>query len=129
MLATSLVAAFAALGGVGVATGAISAVQYQYGKKVTICHKGKTIAVAKQAVAAHVRKHDDAIGSCASVAAKKRAEKAKKAEAEKAKAERPEKAKAERSEHAKAESEKAGSEKSGQDRGAPGNGKGRGKGK
>lgn len=54
---------FAALGGVGVAQSAISAAQYQYGKKVTICHKGKTITVSKHAARAHLR-HHDTLGAC-----------------------------------------------------------------
>ena len=82
-LAVSLVMAFTALGGVSVAQSAISAVQYQYGKKVTICHKGKTITVSKSAEPAHVR-HGDAVGTCAAAKAKKA--KAAKAKAEKAKA-------------------------------------------
>ena len=84
-LATSLLAAFAALGGVGVAQSAISSAQYQYGKKVTICHKGKTITVSKAAEPAHVR-HGDAVGTCAAAAKAKKA-KAAKAAAAKAKAE------------------------------------------
>jgi hypothetical protein len=92
-----MVTMFAVLGGVGSAQSSVSAGQYQYGAKVTICHKGKnTITVGKAAVPAHLR-HGDAIGSCASVAAKKAA----KAEAEKS--------------HKAQESQK------------PGNGKGRGK--
>ena len=82
-LATSLLAAFAALGGAGAAQSAISAVQYQYGQKVTICHKGKTITVAKAAEPAHVR-HGDSVGTCAAAKAKKA--KAAKAKAEQAKA-------------------------------------------
>jgi hypothetical protein len=69
-LAISLLAAFAALGGVGVAQSAISAAQYQYGHKVTICHKGKTISVGKAAERAHVR-HGDTVGTCAAAKAKK----------------------------------------------------------
>ena len=84
-LATSLLVAFAALGGVSAGQSAISADQYQYGKKVTICHKGKkTISIAKAAWPAHQR-HGDTLGTCASAAAK--AAKAKKAKAAKAKAE------------------------------------------
>ena len=86
VLATSLLAAFAAVGGVGVAQSAISAAQYQYGKKVTICHKGKTISVGKAAEPAHVR-HGDTVGTCAAAAAKKaKAAKAAKAQAAAAKA-------------------------------------------
>ena len=69
-LATSLVVAFAALGSVGAAQSTISAAQYQYGKKVTICHKGHTISVGKAAEPAHVR-HGDAVGTCAAAKAKK----------------------------------------------------------
>ena len=116
VLATSLVAAFAALGGVGVATGAISAAQYQYGEKVTICHKGKTITVGKAAVTAHVRNHGDTVGPCSSAAAKAKAEKVKAAKA---------KAKA-----AKAKAEQAKADKSaGSEREKPGKGNGRGNGK
>ena len=80
-LATSLLAAFAALGSVGAAQSTIGAAQYQYGKKVTICHKGHTISVGKAAEPAHVR-HGDSVGTCAAAAAK-----AKKAKAAAAKAE------------------------------------------
>ena len=83
-LAASLLVAFAALGGVSAGQSAISADQYQYGKKVTICHKGKTISVAKAAEPAHMR-HGDAAGTCAAAKAKKA--KAAKAAAAKAKAE------------------------------------------
>ena len=112
-----MVTAFAALGGVGSAQPSVSAGQYQYGAKVTICHKGKnTITVGKAAVPAHLR-HGDAIGSCASAAkakaAKIQAAKAK-AAAAKAKAAAA-KAKAAEKSQAPAEGEK------------PGNGKGRGK--
>jgi uncharacterized membrane protein YgcG len=57
--------AFAALGGIGLAGSAISLAQYQYGKKVTLCHKGKnTITVSAKAVPAHLR-HGDKLGPCA----------------------------------------------------------------
>ena len=69
-LVACMVMAFAALGGVGQAGNAISAAQSQYGKKVTICHKGKTIKVSKHAVRAHLR-HHDTLGPCATVKAKK----------------------------------------------------------
>jgi hypothetical protein len=100
-LAVCTVVALSALGGVGFAKNGGSAGQYQYGAKVTICHKGKnTITVGKAAVPAHLR-HGDATGTCANVAAKKAAKaKAAKAKAEKSQAQ---------------ESQK------------PGNGKGRGK--
>jgi hypothetical protein len=84
-LATSLLAAFAALGGVGVAQSAISSAQYQYGNKVTICHKGHTISVGKAAEPAHVR-HGDTVGTCAAAKAKKAKAAKAKAAAAKAKA-------------------------------------------
>lgn len=62
-LATGAVTMFAALGGVSSAQSDISANQYQYGEKVTICHKGKTITVSGNAVAAHVG-HGDTLGPC-----------------------------------------------------------------
>lgn len=108
-LATSLLAVFAALGGVSVAQSAISAAQYQYGHKVTICHKGKTITVGKAAEPAHAR-HGDAVGTCA-------AAKAKKAKAAKIKAAKIKAAKA-----------KAAEEKASQDDDKPGKGNGKGKG-
>ena len=104
---------FAALGGVGVAQSAVSAVQYQYGKKVTICHKGKTITVSKNAVPAHVR-HGDTLGPCTSTAAKVKAAKAAKVKAAKAKAEKA---------HAEKRTEKPNAQKGEK----PGKGKGRGK--
>ena len=84
-LATSLLVVFAALGGVGVARSAISSAQYQYGKKVTICHKGHTISVGKAAEPAHVR-HGDSVGTCAAAKAKKAKAAKAKAAAAKAKA-------------------------------------------
>ena len=122
-LVACMVAAFATLGGVGQAQNAISAAQSQYGKKVTICHKGKkTITVGKAAVPAHLR-HGDAIGTCASVHAKKAKAakikaakiKAAKAKAAKAKADKADKSQAEEKSHKPAEGDK------------PGKGKGRGK--
>ena len=84
-LATSLLVAFAALGGIGAAQSAIGAAQYQYGKKVTICHKGHTISVGKAAEPAHVR-HGDTVGTCAAAKAKKAKAAKAKAAAAKAKA-------------------------------------------
>jgi hypothetical protein len=41
-----------------------SIAQYQYGKKVTLCHKGKkTITVGAPAAKAHLR-HGDKLGPC-----------------------------------------------------------------
>jgi hypothetical protein len=85
-LAICTVVALSALGGVGFAQNGGTAGQYQYGKKVTICHKGHTITVGKAAVPAHLR-HGDALGSCATVAAKKAA----KAKAEKSQAQESQK--------------------------------------
>jgi colicin import membrane protein len=60
------------LGGVGFAKSSVSAGQYQYGPqaakakgKEVVCHKGKTINVAKAAVKSH-QKHGDTLGACAS---------------------------------------------------------------
>lgn len=59
------VAIFAALGGIGLASGVISAAQYQYGGgKITICHKGKnTITVSQSSWPAHQRQ-GDTMGPC-----------------------------------------------------------------
>jgi hypothetical protein len=64
------VVAFASVGGVGLAQGLVSAAQYQYGKKVTICHKGKTLTISAKAWPAHQR-HGDTSGKCANSAKKK----------------------------------------------------------
>lgn len=62
VVAIAAVAAFAALGGVGLAKSAIGPAQY--GKKVTICHKGKnTMTISAKAWPAHQR-HDDTLGVC-----------------------------------------------------------------
>ena len=85
-VATGTVAVFAALGGAGMAQDSISAAQYQYGKKTTVCHKGKkSISIGNAAVPAHLR-HGDTVGSCASAAAKAKKAKVAKAKAAKAKA-------------------------------------------
>ena len=84
VMVVCMLVAVAALGGVGHAQNVITAAQGAYGKKVTICHKGKkTISVGKSAWPAHQR-HGDTLGTCASAAAK--AKKAKAAKAAKAKA-------------------------------------------
>ncbi len=115
MVACMLVAA-AALGGVGHAQNVITAAQGAYGKKVTVCHKGKkTISIGKSAWPAHQR-HGDTLGSCSSAAAK--AAKAKKAKAAKAAKLKAAKAKAEKA--------KAQEKKSEHKPGNPGKGKGKG---
>lgn len=59
--------AFASLGGASLAQSAIGLAQNQYGKKVTICHKGKrTIRISVRAWPAHQR-HGDVQGPCATV--------------------------------------------------------------
>ncbi|HET8951595.1 MAG TPA: hypothetical protein VFN44_13840 [Solirubrobacteraceae bacterium] len=83
-VALAAVVAFAVVGGTGLAGGLAKPVnaqygpgQYQYGAKITICHKNKvTIRISINAWPAH-QKHGDQIGSCAAVAAAKaKAEKA-----------------------------------------------------
>ena len=74
---TGTVAVFAALGGAGMAQDSISASQYQYGKKTTVCHKGKkAISIGNAAVPAHLR-HGDTVGSCTTAAAQAKAKKLK----------------------------------------------------
>jgi hypothetical protein len=117
IVACMLVAA-AALGGVGHASNVITAAQGAYGKKVTICHKGKkTISIGKSAWAAHQR-HGDTLGTCASAAAKAKKAKAAKIKAAKAKA---------KAEKAKAEEKKA-EHKKDDSADKPGKGNGHGKG-
>jgi hypothetical protein len=88
--------ALALLAGAGLAsTGSSSSAAYQYGHKVTICHRTHskkhpfvTISVDQHALKAHL-KHGDSVGPCSSpssVASKaKRAAKAKAAKAARAK--------------------------------------------
>ena len=91
-VATGTVAVFAALGGAGLAQDSISAAQYQYGKKTTVCHKGKkSISIGNAAVPAHLR-HGDTVGSCTSAAAKAKKAKAA-AEPDKGKPDNPGKGK------------------------------------
>ena len=79
VVALGAVLAFAAIGGAGLAGGLAKPAksqygpgQYQYGAKVTLCHKQKvTIRVSVNAVAAHVKQHDDTVGPCATAAAAK----------------------------------------------------------
>jgi hypothetical protein len=147
-LTICMVFLFTVLGGAGMAQNAVSAAQGQYGKKVTICHKGKkTISVGKSAVAAHLR-HGDTVGTCASAKAKKlkaaklkaakaKAAKAKAAKAKAAKTKGPkskaekrksEKAKGERKatpEAAKGKAETGKPDKGGSDKPNPGRGKGK----
>ena len=74
------ITAFALLGGAGLAQSAIGLAQYQYGKKVTICHKGKkTIRISVRAWPAHKR-HGDTEGACVGTAEKKHAKQEKHAE-------------------------------------------------
>ena len=89
VLAALAAVSLTALGAAAPGGGASSAAQYQYGpKKVTICHKGKTIRVSRSALKAHNR-HGDTIGSCTSARAKAKARAAAKArERAEAKAER-----------------------------------------
>ena len=139
-LVACMVTAFAALGGVGQAQNAISAGQSQYGKKVTICHKGKTITVSKKALPAHLR-HGDTVAPCSSAKAKKaKAAKAKAADHKAAKAKaaknkaakiKAAKAKAAKTQHDQAVPKSQAKEQAKEDDKSkadkPGKGKGRGK--
>ena len=120
-LVACMVVTFAALGGVGAAQSAVNAAEGQYGKKVTICHKGKvTITVSKKALPAHL-KHGDTVGTCAAAKAKKaKAAKVKAAKAQAAKAAAKAKAAAAKAKAAEKSQAPAEGDK-------PGKGKGRGK--
>src|SRR3954447_18684247 len=95
--------ALALLAGAGLAaTGSSSSAAYQYGKKVTICHRTHskkhpfhTITVSQNALKAHL-KHGDSVGPCSSpssVASKAKKAKVKAAAAAAAKAKAKAKAK------------------------------------
>ncbi len=60
-----VVAGLGGLAGMGLAAngGGIAAAQYEYGQKVTICHKGHEITVSSHALKAHL-KHGDTVGEC-----------------------------------------------------------------
>lgn len=123
VMVTCMLAAAAALGGVGHAQNVITAAEGAYGKKVTVCHKGKkTISISKSAWPAHQR-HGDTLGSCSSAAAK--AAKAKKAKAAKAAKIKAAKVKAAKAKAEKAKAEKRQDDSSG-DKPGKGNGKGKG---
>lgn len=71
VLGLSGLLALGALAGIGFAAGSSGAAQYQYGKRVTICHHTHsakhptvTITVAQAALKAHLR-HGDTVGACA----------------------------------------------------------------
>lgn len=73
-VAAAAITAFASLGGVGLAQSAIGLAQYQYGKKVTVCHKGKkTVSISVRAWPAHKR-HGDTEGACVGTTEKNHAE-------------------------------------------------------
>lgn len=130
VLVACMLVAVAALGGVSHAQN-VTPAQDAYGKKVTICHKGKkTISISKSAWPAHQR-HGDTLGSCSSAAAKKA--KAAKIKAAKIKAAKIKAAKIKaakiKAAKAKAEKAKAAAEKKkdASERGEnPGKGKGKG---
>jgi hypothetical protein len=132
VLVVCMLVAVAALGGVGHAQNVINAAQAAYGKKVTICHKGKTISVSKSAWPAHQR-HGDTLGTCAAAKAKKA--KAAKAKAAKIKAAKIKAAKAKAAKakaeaaKAKAEKEKPEKSKAEEPKKGPGDNPGKGKGK
>jgi hypothetical protein len=76
IVALVAIAAFAVVGGTGLARGLAKPFKAQYGPgqytgKVTICHKGHvTIRVSLHAWAAHRDRHGDTMGTCSSAAAK-----------------------------------------------------------
>jgi len=102
-LSALVVVSLVAAGGVGFARNSVSAGQYQYGKKVTICHKGKvTITISRSALPAHLA-HGDKLGPCDENAKKKKKKKQQQVAKEKAE-QKAEKAK-EKAEQAKEKAE------------------------
>ena len=79
-VALAAIAAFAAMGGTGLASGLAKPAKKQYGpgqyqyrsastKKVTICHNEKlTLSISVNAMPAHIRLHGDTVGACATSA-------------------------------------------------------------
>ena len=131
-VAVGAITAFASLGGAGLAQSAIGLAQYQYGKKVTICHKGKTtIRISVRAWPAHKR-HGDTEGRCVRTAEKKHATQEEHAEPAKhdGAKEHAEPAKHDGAEeHGKAQGASEGAASGGRSDDDPGHGKGKGKGK
>jgi hypothetical protein len=143
-LSALVVVSLLVAGGVGFARSSVSAGQYQYGKKVTICHKAKvTITISRSALPAHLA-HGDKLGPCKNGKKKEKREAKEKAEqkAEKVKEkakDKPEKADAKKEKAEEKAKEKAEDkaekheEKKGDDHGKSdedhGKGQGPGKGK
>ena len=99
LVTVAAVAAFAVIGGTGLAGGLAKPGKAQYGPggqyqgKVTICHKGwVTIRVSWAAWPAHLNRHDDTMGACSAAAVKAGKLKAAKLNAKHAKASKAEKA-------------------------------------
>jgi hypothetical protein len=64
LLAVLMIAALSTIAYGSTGRGNPSTAQYQYGKKVTICHKGKnTITISVNALPAH-KAHGDTVGAC-----------------------------------------------------------------
>jgi Mg-chelatase subunit ChlI len=105
-LSALVVVSLVVAGGVGFAKNSVSAGQYQYGKKVTICHKGKvTITISRSALPAHLA-HGDKLGPCENGKKKKQQQQEAKKKAEQKAEKAKEKAK-DKSEKADAKKEKA----------------------
>lgn len=93
-VAVAAIAAFAVVGGTGLAGGLAKPFNAQYGPgqyhgKVTICHKGKvTLRISVAAWPAHRDRHGDSMGPCSAAAVKAAKLKAAKLKAAKLKAEK-----------------------------------------
>jgi hypothetical protein len=73
VLAAVMMVALGAIAYASTGRGNPSVAQYQYGKKVTICHKGKnTITVSVNAWPAH-KAHGDTVGACTTAHSSKHA--------------------------------------------------------
>ena len=87
-VAVAAIAAFAVVGGTGLAGGLAKPFNAQYGPgqyhgKVTICHKGKvTLRISVAAWPAHRDRHGDSMGPCSAAAVKAAKLKAAKLKAE-----------------------------------------------
>jgi outer membrane biosynthesis protein TonB len=103
-LSALVVVLLVAAGGVGFARSSVGPAQYQYGKKVTICHKGKvTITISRSALPAHLAHEGTTLGPCKDAKKKKK----KKQEAKKKAEQKAEQAKEKAKDQAEAKKEKA----------------------